>query len=84
MLSIEQTLSLFLPNGTEVKFDTSELLKEDTKGRYENYAVALSAGFLTKDEVRALENLEPLPDEPTESPVEPLPIPSADEATDAN
>jgi phage portal protein BeeE len=80
--SIEQTISLYLPNGTEVKFDTSELLKEDTKGRYENYAIALTNGFLTKDEVRALENLEPLPveeQEAAEPPVEPLPTTSSEE-----
>jgi HK97 family phage portal protein len=71
IISIEQTLSLYLPNGTEVKFDTSELLKEDTKGRYENYAIALTSGFLTQDEVRALENLEPLP-EKQEAPVVPV------------
>lgn len=71
IISIEQTLSLYLPNGTEVKFDTSELLKEDTKGRYENYAIALTNGFLTQDEVRALENLEPLP-EKQEAPVVPV------------
>lgn len=82
MSSIEGALSLFLPNGQTVKFDTTELLREDTKGRYENYAIAIGAGFLTKDEVRAYENLEPLPDEPTESPVEPLPTP--EEETETN
>lgn len=84
MLAIEQTLSMYLPHGTEVKFDTSELLKEDTKGRFENYEIALRAGFLTKDEVRARENLEPLPDEPTESPVAPLPTPEETEPEDAS
>ena len=68
MTAIEQTLSLYLPNGTEVKFDTSELLKGDTKERYDAYSVGLAAGFLTKDEVRARENLEPLPVEEQEAP----------------
>lgn len=71
IVSIEQTLSLYLPNGTEVKFDTSELLKEDTKGRYENYATAIGSGLLTVNEARALENLEPLP-EKQEAPVVPV------------
>lgn len=81
VVSIEQTLSLYLPNGTEVKFDTSELLKEDTKGRFENYAIALTNGFLTQDEVRALENLEPLPEkqESPVVPVEPLPTTPTEE-----
>lgn len=85
MTSIEQTLSLFLPHGTEVKFDTTELLKADTKDRYDAYAVALTAGFLTKDEVRARENLEPLPEETQEAPEAPVePQPIADEVPDAD
>lgn len=63
MLSIEQTLSLFLPSGIAVKFDTAELLKPDTATRYEAYAVGINAGFLTRDEARSYENLEPLTDE---------------------
>lgn len=64
MVSIEQTLSLYLPSGTVVEFDTSALLRGDTKERYETYTAAIAAGFLTVNEVRAMENLEPL-DEPT-------------------
>lgn len=60
--AIQQTLALFLPYGTEAKFDTSELLKSDTAGRYSEYETALRAGFLTVDEVREKENLEPLPE----------------------
>lgn len=67
MISIEQTLSLYLPTGTSVEFDTSALLRGDTKERYDAYAVALGAGFFTINEVRELENLEPLP-EPTPTP----------------
>lgn len=73
MVSIEQTISLFLPNGTEAKFDTTELLRSDTKDRYDAYKVAIEIGVLTANEARSYENLEPLQDEPTESPVEPLP-----------
>lgn len=78
MVSIEQTLSLYLPSGTEVKFDTTEMLKADTKDRYDAYAVAISAGVLTVNEARSYENLEPLPDAPTESPVAPLPTNEAE------
>ncbi|WP_064722252.1 phage portal protein [Paenarthrobacter nicotinovorans] len=83
MTSIEQTLSLFLPAGTEVKFDTAELLKGDTKERYDAYAVGIAAGFLTKDEARARENLEPLPVEEQvapEIPAEPQPTPDEESA----
>lgn len=61
-LPIEQTLSLFLAYGTDVVFDTTSLLRQDTKGRYEEYAVAINAGFMTPNEARALEHLAPLPD----------------------
>lgn len=63
--AIEQTLSMWLPYGTQAKFDTSELLLDDTKTRYESLAVAISAGILTPNEARARENLAPL-DEPAE------------------
>jgi hypothetical protein len=36
------------------------LLRPDTKSRYEAHKIALDAGFLTLDEVRELENREPL------------------------
>lgn len=61
-LPIEQTLSLFLAYGTDVVFDTTSLLRQDTKGRYEEYSVAINAGFMTPNEARALEHLAPLPD----------------------
>lgn len=62
IVPIEQTLSLFLAHGTDVVFDTASLLKQDTKGRYDEYAVAINAGFMTPNEARALEHLAPLPD----------------------
>jgi HK97 family phage portal protein len=42
------------------------LLKADTKARYEAYAIAVSLGWMTRNEVRAKENDSPLPglDEP--------------------
>lgn len=40
--------------------DCSELLKSDTKSRYEAYKTALEAGILQVDEVREMENIEPL------------------------
>lgn len=71
MVSIEQTLSLYLPSGTVVEFDTSALLRGDTKERYETYTAAIAAGFLTVNEVRALENLEPLEEPAPEAPTTP-------------
>lgn len=79
MLAIEQTLSLYLPSGTVVEFDTAALLRGDTKERYDAYAVALTAGFYTVNEVRALENLEPLP-EPKPAPAAPTAPPTEEPA----
>lgn len=62
MECIEQTFSLFLPYGQRAQFDTTELVMQDRAGRYDEYATALSAGFLTVNEVRAMEGLEPLPE----------------------
>ena len=41
-------------------FEYESLLKTDTASRYDAYAVALSNGFLTVDEVRDYENLDPM------------------------
>lgn len=47
-------------NDGEVRFNVEGLLRGSTKERYDSYAVGLASGFLTVDEVRALENLAPL------------------------
>lgn len=59
------------------EFDTSSLLRIDTDKRYASYAIGLSNKFLTVDEVRAMENLPPLPpelapQEPPAGPQEPI------------
>lgn len=41
-------------------FDTNEILKGDLKDRFEAYKVAIDANFLGIDEVRFMENWEPL------------------------
>lgn len=45
------------------------LLRADTTARYNAYAVALVNKFMTVDEVRARENLPPLPPEPAPAPI---------------
>ena len=37
-------------------------MRVDLKSRYEAHAIAIAAGFLTVNEVRALEDRGPLPD----------------------
>jgi HK97 family phage portal protein len=57
---IEAVLAAQLPRGTYLKIRSDGLLRADTTTRYQAYKVALEAGFLTVDEVRALEDYPPL------------------------
>lgn len=41
-------------------FDTDELLRADTAGRYTSYGIGIQWGFLTRNEARLRENLPPL------------------------
>lgn len=59
---IEATLDAQFPLGTSVKLKTAGLERGDTSTRFAEYNVALTAGFLTVNEVRALEDLPPLPE----------------------
>ena len=47
-------------------FDLSDVLRPDVTVRFNGYASALTAGWLTVDEVRANEGLPPLPEEEAE------------------
>lgn len=59
---IEEAFTSLLPGISTARFNLDALLRADTKTRYEAHAVALGAGFLTDDEVRAMEGLPPLTD----------------------
>lgn len=67
----EQELSRHLPRGTWAKFNRDAVLRADTASRYAAYQTALTAGFLTIEEVRDLEDLPPLPDLVNETDPEP-------------
>jgi HK97 family phage portal protein len=58
---LETRLTMLLPRGQYAKFNAGALLRTDLKTRYESYAIGLDKGFLTIDEVRELEDREPLP-----------------------
>lgn len=58
LLSVGERKNLY------IEFDTTTLLQADTTTRYAAYNVAITAGFLTVDEVRKQENLPPLPVKP--------------------
>jgi HK97 family phage portal protein len=53
---------LIVGETTFVKLNIDGLLRPMTKERYDAYAVALNNGFLSLDEVRALEDRPPLPE----------------------
>ena len=57
---IEAAFSDLLVRGQTAGFKYDSLLKTDTASRYNAYATALSNGFLTVDEVRDYENLDPM------------------------
>ena len=67
IVRLERAIGDLLPRGQTVKFNVNGLLRGTTKERYDAHAVALQAGFLTVDEVRALEDRPPL-----EQPATPL------------
>ena len=58
---IEEAFTACLPRGQVARFNLETLLRSDTKTRYEAHQIGLNAGFLTVAEVRAIENLPPLP-----------------------
>ncbi len=58
---LERAMNTLVPRGQYVKFNAGALLRTDLKSRYESYAIALDKGFLTIDEVRELEDRNPLP-----------------------
>jgi HK97 family phage portal protein len=56
-IKIEEALSTLLPRGQRAVFNFDAVLRADTQTRYDAYETGLRAGFLTIDEVRALEGL---------------------------
>jgi HK97 family phage portal protein len=67
---IESTLDAQLPRGTSLKVATDATLRADTLTRYQAYSVGLTGGWLTVDEIRAMENRPPLPVQSTTNPAE--------------
>lgn len=57
---IEDAFSTLLPGSTIARFNIEAFLRADTKYRYEMHETALRAGWLTTNEVRAIEGLPPI------------------------
>lgn len=63
VVKIEQAISLFLLPGKQFfKFNVDARMRPKTADRYKAHKVGIEAGFLNRDEVRKLEDLEPIPD----------------------
>ena len=60
IVRFEQAFSDLLPRGQVAKFNVDAFLRPDTLTRYQAHEIGLRAGFLTVDDVRKLEDLEPL------------------------
>lgn len=56
----EAVLSMMMPRGQYVKANMDHLLRADTKTRYEAHAIAVATGFMTRNEVREIEERQPL------------------------
>jgi HK97 family phage portal protein len=70
---IEACLDAQFPAGTEVKINTDSMLRADTATRYSAYTAALAGGWMTVDEIRALEDRPPLPEQVSTDPVDVMP-----------
>jgi hypothetical protein len=76
---LQDLLSSLLPASQEVRVDTDAFTRPEAAERYASYTQALTAGWITKDEVRALEGLGPMPEPVSEPPVpEPAPVAEPD------
>jgi HK97 family phage portal protein len=68
IVRLENLVTSLLPAGEYAKLNVSSLLRSDTKARFEAYGTGLEHDFITVDEVRALEDLPPLPPKATPPP----------------
>jgi len=58
---LERAMDTLVSRSQYVKFNAAALLKTDTLSRYQAHKIGLEAGFLTIEEVRELEDRQPLP-----------------------
>jgi HK97 family phage portal protein len=57
---LEKAYSRLLPRGSYVKFNVAALMRGDAKTRAEFYQIALQNKWMTRDEVRVFEDMEPM------------------------
>lgn len=62
LVRIESAISDLLAGREYMRFNVDAMIRTDTKTRYEVHEIALRNGWMSVDEIRALENMAPLPD----------------------
>ena len=67
LAEVERGLSELLPRPQYAQASREALLRMTTLDRYEAHAKALASGWRTVDEIRAIENLPPLEQQPTQT-----------------
>jgi HK97 family phage portal protein len=85
LIVIEDALTDFVAGRARVKFNVEGILRGATADRYNAYKVALDAGWLTKNEVRTIEDLPPIDglDDVVEAPA-PVAEPTSEAEGDPN
>lgn len=61
-IRIEKAYSRLLPRGSYVKFNVNGLLRGDGQARWSQYQIALQSKVMTRNEVRLLEDMNPVAD----------------------
>jgi HK97 family phage portal protein len=61
LLRVERAVSGLLPSTQRAKFNAGGFVRATLRDRYEAHRIAIEAGFLTRNEVRELEDRPPLP-----------------------
>lgn len=59
---LEAKLSALMPGKEFVRFNADAMIRVDLMTRYQAHSIALNDGWRNRDEIRALEDLSPLPD----------------------
>jgi HK97 family phage portal protein len=60
IIEIESALTFLTTRGTMVKMNVDSLLRSDTLSRYQAHQIAIASGWMTIDEVRAIEDMPTL------------------------
>jgi HK97 family phage portal protein len=63
MVRVERLMTKLLPARQRWRFNVDGILRADLTSRYQSYKIASEVGLLSVDEMRAFEDMPPLPDD---------------------